>query len=51
MTSLTDPKRAESWLADMDGVLVHEERALRGRVANSIAEVMELVGAPAEATA
>jgi hypothetical protein len=28
-----------------------QERALRGRVANSIAEVVELVGAPAEAMA
>ena len=30
MTSMTDPKPVESWLTDMDGVLVHEEQALPG---------------------
>jgi NagD protein len=30
MTSMTDPKPVESWLTDLDGVLVHEERALPG---------------------
>ena len=27
---MTDPKPVESWLTDMDGVLVHEEHALPG---------------------
>jgi NagD protein len=30
MTPMTDPKPVESWLTDMDGVLVHEEQALPG---------------------
>src|SRR6187399_2215893 len=30
MTPMTDPKPVESWLTDMDGVLVHEELALPG---------------------
>ena len=30
MTFMTDPKPVESWLTDMDGVLVHEELALPG---------------------
>jgi NagD protein len=30
MTAMTDPKPVESWLTDMDGVLVHEEHALPG---------------------
>ena len=28
--SMSDPKPVESWLTDMDGVLVHEELALPG---------------------
>ena len=27
-----DPREAECWLTDMDGVLVHEDRALPGAV-------------------
>ena len=30
MTPMSDPKPIESWLTDMDGVLVHEEHALPG---------------------
>ena len=30
MTLMTDDKPVESWLTDMDGVLVHEEQALPG---------------------
>jgi NagD protein len=30
MTSMSEPKPIESWLTDMDGVLVHEEHALPG---------------------
>lgn len=30
MTPMTDPRPVESWLTDMDGVLVHEEQALPG---------------------
>ena len=30
MTSMSDSKPIESWLTDMDGVLVHEEHALPG---------------------
>ena len=30
MTPMTDAKPVESWLTDMDGVLVHEEQALPG---------------------
>ena len=30
MTAMSDSKPIESWLTDMDGVLVHEEQALPG---------------------
>ena len=30
MTAMSDTKPVESWLTDMDGVLVHEEQALPG---------------------
>ena len=30
MTPMSEPKPVESWLTDMDGVLVHEEQALPG---------------------
>jgi NagD protein len=38
--SMTDPKPVESWLTDMDGVLVHEEQALPG-AAEFIAALLE----------